>query len=63
MLGSSEYTEAMRHFSTVNVQQSACVVQPATQEHVGAIVRVFSPSSTIHSQHLRLPFGSSRHYP
>ena len=39
-LGSPEYTEAMFHFSTVNVQQSACVVQPATQGHVGTIVRV-----------------------
>jgi hypothetical protein len=40
-LGSPEYTEAMDHFSAVNVQQSACVVQPATQGHVGTIVRVF----------------------
>jgi len=43
-LGSSEYTEAMRHFSTVNIKESTCVVQPATQEHVAKIVRVsFSP--------------------
>ena len=43
VLGSPEYTEAMVHFSAVNVQQSACVVQPATQGHVGTIVRIFSP--------------------
>jgi len=41
VVGSPEYTEAMHHFSTVNVEESACVVQPATQEHVSEIVRVF----------------------
>ena len=40
MLGSPEYTEAIRHSSTVNAQQSACAVELATQGHVGAIVRV-----------------------
>jgi hypothetical protein len=60
--GSPEYTEAMDHFSTVNVQQSACVVQPATQGHVGTIVRVFSPSFIIHNKRLRPPFCSSRYY-
>ena len=49
VLGSPEYTEAMVHFSAVNVQQSACVVQPATQAHVGTIVRAFSPSSDVHT--------------
>jgi len=39
--GSPEYTEAMSHFSAVNTQQSACVVEPATQGHVGTIVRFF----------------------
>ena len=43
VLGSPEYTEAMRHFSVMNVQQSACVVQPATQDHISTIVH-FSPS-------------------
>ena len=37
-LGSFEYTEAMSHFSTVNAQQSACVVQPSTQEQVATIL-------------------------
>ena len=43
MLGPPEYTEAMRHFSIVNVQQSACVVELATQGHVATIVRVVPP--------------------
>jgi len=42
MLGSPEYTEAMSHFSAVNVQQSTCVVEPATQGHIGTIVRFSS---------------------
>lgn len=40
-VGSPEYTEAMVHFSAVNVQQSACVVQPATPEDVATIVGDF----------------------
>ena len=40
VLGSPEYVEAMNHYSKVNIQQSACVVQPATPAQVGTIVRV-----------------------
>ena len=59
-VGSPEYTEAMVHYSAVNVQHSACVVQPATPSEIATIVGVFP---TTNGKRLTSLCGSSGQLP